>query len=110
MKTRSVVHGALVGALLAAAGCRTPTHGPATAPPQSPAGATQPARAPTGATVSTAGDAAAPALAPSAAPGEKVLLVENGQEKMIDAAQAVAQGYTLVDLSDDWTPFIFAEQ
>ena len=37
-------------------------------------------------------------------------MVENGQEKWIDAATAEADGYTLVDLSDDWTPFIFAEQ
>ena len=49
-----------------------------------------------------------PAEAP--APAEKVLTIENGQEKWLDAAQAEAAGYTLIDLSDDWTPFIFAPQ
>ena len=32
------------------------------------------------------------------------------QERWIDAEAAEAAGYTLVDLSDDWTPYIFAEQ
>jgi hypothetical protein len=37
----------------------------------------------------------------------------NGQpatERWIDAEAAEAAGYTLIDLSDDWTPYIFAEQ
>lgn len=106
MNTRSAVKGAVLGVLIAASGCRTPTHGPTTPSPRTPAeGVPAPP-----ATVATARDAAAPAPAPTAAPGEKVLVVENGREKMIDAAGAVAQGYTLIDLSDDWTPFIFAEQ
>ena len=33
-----------------------------------------------------------------------------GEERWIDAEAAEAAGYTLVDLSDDWTPYIFAEQ
>ena len=37
-------------------------------------------------------------------------MVDNGQEKWIDASTAEAAGYTLIDLSDDFTPFIFAEQ
>jgi hypothetical protein len=49
-----------------------------------------------------------PAEAPT--PAEKALVIENGQEKWIDATQAEAAGYTLVDLSDNWTPFIFAPQ
>jgi hypothetical protein len=32
------------------------------------------------------------------------------QESWITAQAALAQGYTLLDLSDDWTPYIFAEQ
>ncbi len=43
-------------------------------------------------------------------PAERALVIENGQEKWIDAAQAEAAGYTLIDLSDNWTPFIFAPQ
>jgi hypothetical protein len=41
-------------------------------------------------------------------PEGRALLVAGGQERWIDAADAVAQGFTLVDLSDDWTPYIFA--
>ena len=33
-----------------------------------------------------------------------------GEERWIDAEAAEAAGYTLVDLSDAWTPYIFAEQ
>ncbi|MCA1665364.1 MAG: hypothetical protein LC659_14060, partial [Myxococcales bacterium] len=34
----------------------------------------------------------------------------NGKvERWVDAAQAQAAGYTLLDLGDDWTPFIFQE-
>ncbi len=33
-----------------------------------------------------------------------------GEERWIDAELAEAAGYTLVDLRDDWTPYIFAEQ
>ena len=32
------------------------------------------------------------------------------EERWIDAEAAEAAGYTLVDLSDEWTPYIFAEQ
>lgn len=48
---------------------------------------------------------------PLAAEGERVLLVAGGgQETWMDARAAVDAGYTLVDLGDDWTPYIFAEQ
>ena len=50
----------------------------------------------------------APAEQPQ--PQERALVVESGQEKWIDAATAEANGYTLLDLSDDYTPYIFAEQ
>jgi hypothetical protein len=32
------------------------------------------------------------------------------EERWIDADDAEAAGFTLIDLSDDWTPYIFAEQ
>ena len=32
------------------------------------------------------------------------------EERWIEAEAAEAAGYTLIDLSDDWTPYIFAEQ
>ena len=39
----------------------------------------------------------------------RVLLIENGQERWMEAQAAISAGYTLVDLGDDWTPHIFAE-
>jgi hypothetical protein len=44
------------------------------------------------------------------APAGRVLVVEGGQERWLGAAAATAAGYTIVDLSDDWTPYIFAPQ
>ncbi|HEY0708437.1 MAG TPA: peptidoglycan-binding domain-containing protein, partial [Polyangia bacterium] len=43
-------------------------------------------------------------------PNNRVMVIEDGKETWIDATAATAQGYTVVDLSDDWTPFLFAEQ
>jgi hypothetical protein len=56
--------------------------------------------------------ATAPASATAAAPvlERRVFVVENGAERTIDAAEAVKQNRTLIDFSDDWTPFIFEEQ
>jgi hypothetical protein len=45
-----------------------------------------------------------------AAPGENGQPAKPGEERWIDADLAEAAGYTLVDFSDDWTPYIFAEQ
>ena len=39
-----------------------------------------------------------------------MLLWADGHEQWMDAQAAVAAGYTLVDLGDDWTPTILAEQ
>ena len=47
---------------------------------------------------------------PPAAPSPPVLQVVNGKEVAVEAAAALASGLTIVDLSDGWTPFIFAEQ
>ena len=50
---------------------------------------------------------------PDLAPEARALLVlgsqEAPEERWIDAEAAEAAGYTLVDLSDDWTPAIFSE-
>jgi hypothetical protein len=48
------------------------------------------------------------------AEGGRVLVMEDGQggqkeERWLSGAQAQAAGYTLVDFSDDWTPFLFRE-
>lgn len=42
-------------------------------------------------------------------PEQRALVVVNGAERWVSADAAVAAGYTLVDLGDDWTPFIFQE-
>lgn len=90
------------------AGCRTSAPGPA---PGSPL----PGEEPSAGTSRTYPAKPAPAPAEpvavkaNLAPERRALLVENGQERWVDADAAQAAGYTLVDLSDDWTPFIFAE-
>jgi hypothetical protein len=47
--------------------------------------------------------------------GERVLIAIDGaagqkEERWVDASEAVSLGYTLIDLGDDWTPYIFEEQ
>jgi len=46
---------------------------------------------------------------PDLPPEKRALMVVAGAERWVDAAQAQAAGYTLLDLGDDWTPFIFQE-
>lgn len=43
-------------------------------------------------------------------PEQRALLRMDGEERWVDAQAAVAAGYTLVDLSDQWTPLIFREE
>ncbi len=45
-----------------------------------------------------------------AAPAENGQPAKPGEERWVDADLAEAAGYTLIDFSDDWTPYIFAEQ
>jgi hypothetical protein len=40
----------------------------------------------------------------------RAVTVIDGERRVVDAEAAVAAGYTLVDLSDTWTPFIFQPQ
>ena len=51
---------------------------------------------------------------PDLPPDQRALLIlgQTGhpEDRWIDAEAAEGAGYTLVDLSDDWTPFIFEEQ
>jgi hypothetical protein len=42
-------------------------------------------------------------------PDQRALLLVDGEERWVDAAAIVSAGYTLVDLSDSWTPFLFRE-
>jgi hypothetical protein len=103
--------------LVVAAAC-TPTAGPVT--PSSPGAAPDGAPgqpSPSGTRAAGGPDAGKPpasagtgAETPAAIEGGRVLLITNGDEKWLDARAATDAGYTLVDLSDDWTPTIFAEQ
>ncbi len=43
-------------------------------------------------------------------PERRALMVVDGKERWVDAAATEAAGYTLVDLSDTWTPLIFREE
>jgi hypothetical protein len=51
---------------------------------------------------------------PDLPPDQRALLIAgqpgHPEDRWIDAEAAEGAGYTLVDLSDDWTPFIFEEQ
>ncbi len=53
----------------------------------------------------------APAVAPEPARSDNAaIVIHDGKESWVDADAAARSGYTIVDFSDDWTPFIFAEQ
>jgi hypothetical protein len=93
-----------VALAVALAGCPTPA--PSPRPSQTPGGQKPPPGQP--APPQPGAPAPAPAPAEPEVPKQKALLIENGQETWIDAEKAVASGYTLVDLSDDWSPYIFA--
>lgn len=43
-------------------------------------------------------------------PAQRALVLVNGTERWVDARAIASVGYTLIDLRDDFTPFIFAEQ
>ena len=104
----SVVPALAVAAAALLAGCQAQRQAGQDARRPSAPGVAPPAggpSAPGGPQVAAPG---APAEQPQ--PQERALVVEDGQEKWIDAATAEANGYTLIDLSDDYTPYIFAEQ
>lgn len=66
---------------------------------------------PTAAVQPAALQATTAAPIPTAVPHpDQVLLIHDGQETWNDGAALAKSGYTIVDLGDDWTPFIFAEQ
>jgi hypothetical protein len=84
-------------------------------PPQTTASATAAApvpasKPPAAVTPDPAAPSQAPAPAPSVAPDDdRALVVRDGQESWTSASGAARSGYTVVDLGDDWTPYIFAE-
>ncbi|MCS6914674.1 MAG: hypothetical protein RMK29_07390 [Myxococcales bacterium] len=85
----------LMAALLGASlGCRTPPQAPATPPTSS--GEAPPREA-------------IPPVAQAIPAQQRVLLIRHGREEYVDAREAVAAGFTLIDLGDDWTPSIFQD-
>ncbi|HVV52549.1 MAG TPA: hypothetical protein VHO06_22975 [Polyangia bacterium] len=123
---RGPVLALVIVGLIAVQSCRESAglHGegvPASTPSSaggSPAASTPGARAPRG----PVSEAEALKPRPDLPPAERALTVvgavpaqagqpaKPGEERWIDAGAAEAAGFTLVDLSDDWTPYIFAEQ
>lgn len=47
---------------------------------------------------------------PDLPPEQRALLIVDGEERWVDARAIEAAGYTIVDLSDSWTPRIFREE
>ncbi|MGO9663248.1 MAG: hypothetical protein ACLP66_08080 [Polyangia bacterium] len=62
--------------------------------------------APVPASKSPATQAPAPGVVPD---DDRALVIRDGQESWTSASGAARSGYTIVDLGDDWTPFIFEE-
>lgn len=105
---------ALVAGFVADLGC----HAGPPAPPSTAAAPTRTVAAATSPIAATPAPAEQPGAAtPTARPTQpaaetdgKAFVVHDGRESFIDAEAAARSGYTIVDFSDDWTPFIFAEQ
>jgi hypothetical protein len=52
---------------------------------------------------------ALPPAPPDLPPDRRAIQLVNGQERIVDVAQARARGLSIVDLSDGWAPIIFAD-
>ena len=111
MKTQLLV--CSVVALTGGVGCRAGTQAPTgTAPTQTMATTASSAPPSRQKSASQAAPATSPdtALSVPSYTDEQALVIHDGKESWTDAAAAERSGYTIVDFSDDWTPFIFAEQ
>jgi len=100
-------------ALLGSLGC----HAGPPAPPSTASSRIAPSTAPATATTTTAAvgnpaasTAGAPGVPDTARSEGQALVINNGKEGWVDADAARRSGYTIIDFSDDWTPFIFAPQ
>jgi hypothetical protein len=119
--------GLLVAGLVAALSCRESAglHGegaPASHAGEAPAGPPPPGAPRPRPARGSVSEAEALKPRPDLPPAERALVVvgaapaangqpaKPGEERWVDAGMIEAAGYTLVDLSDDWTPYIFAEQ
>jgi hypothetical protein len=94
-------------ALLALSGCRSSGGGATTPEPsENPAPAVEPAPKP----AKTVSEKEAMQKRDDLPPEQRALAVVNGEERWVDAKAAEEAGYTIVDLSDSWTPLIFHEE
>jgi hypothetical protein len=100
-------------AWLGSLGCRAGPPAPPSTATSNIAPPTVPARAPGRAPVApdsspaTATPNSAPAPKPPL-PDDQAMVIHDGRESWINLAAAQRSGYTIIDFSDDWTPFIFA--
>jgi hypothetical protein len=113
---RALVNVCTALTFLGSLGCHAgPPVPPSTSPPRSLPQATATPGAPPAVGASRP---AAPATtpAPAAAPpangpaDDQAIVIHDGKESYVDAEAAARSGYTIIDFSDDWTPFIFAPQ
>jgi len=90
--------------VLSAFACASPGGRPAPVQPASPSQLSQPR--------ATEEPLAADPLAAreDLPPEQRALLRVDGEERWVDAQAIAAAGYTLIDLSDQWTPLIFREE
>jgi hypothetical protein len=111
MKSAFLVCTAL--ALAGNVGCHAGTQAPpSTAPTQSlpPTPATPTKLGPVAAKPKTAVQLTPAVAAEPEHTDNQAFVVHDGKESWVDADAAARSGYTIIDFSNDWTPFIFAEQ
>jgi len=81
-------------------------------PPTVPEAASAPSAPPTAASTPESSPPGAPPAADRAVEADiahPALVFQDGQPRRVEAADLEGQGYTLIDLTDTWTPLIFAE-
>jgi len=97
--------------LALASGCNRPEGSPPGASPVHPdARTTPPARTNPGKAEPQITQADAERARNDLPPEQRALLVVNGAARWVEAKTIESVGYTLLDLRDDWTPAIFAEE
>jgi hypothetical protein len=115
MTSSRLRHGLAAWVLVSAVACGRPEGAQSGATSRRPDSSALPNRA-------GPGSPAQPSAAAPSAPGDalrarddlpperRALIVVDGAERWVDALAIAAAGYTLIDLRDDWTPSIFAEE
>jgi hypothetical protein len=102
-----------VSALAGNLGCHAGTQAPPTTAPTQGLPLQAPVTPPKPTHAATEAPQAAPTPAAAVTPetaDKQAFVMQDGKESWVDADAAARSGYTIVDFSDDWTPFIFTEQ